>query len=78
MMMQLFALMQEIRVIHGIFDADVFSFDKTGFAIGVITSSMAVNSTDVISQLEYLEGELSVTWRAFQDRLPMLRASIQS
>ena len=38
--------MEEKRVDHGIVDADVFNFDKTGFSIGNITPSMVVTRAD--------------------------------
>ena len=50
-----FTLMQEIRVDDGIVDADVFHFDETGCVIGDTTSSMTVNSTEVILQVEYFK-----------------------
>lgn len=39
-------MVEEKRVDHGIVDADVFNFDKTGFSIGNITPSMVVTRAD--------------------------------
>ena len=41
-----FALVEEIRIDNGIVDADVFHFDETGFAVGVITPSMVATRAD--------------------------------
>ena len=60
--------MQEILVDQGIVDAYAFSFDKTCFKIGIINSSMVVNSTEIILQLNYKKCKLSGTWGAFQHR----------
>jgi hypothetical protein len=45
-----FKRVEDLRLSHGIADADIYNFDETGFAMGVAATSKVVTSSDTIGR----------------------------
>jgi hypothetical protein len=41
---------QEMHLLYGILDEDIYNFDKTGFQMRVIATSKVVTSSDTVAQ----------------------------